>query len=290
MNRAPLEFEVSEAPPSGEAFWCDTSDGLRLRIGFWRRQESNKGSILIFPGRTEYIEKYGRTIRELTDRGYSLLVIDWRGQGLSDRLSSDRRMGHIRSFDDYQKDVDAMMSAAETLRLSKPWHLFGHSMGATIGLRALGAGLGVRACAFTAPMWDIALPPTKKSIARPLAWGFQAFGIGERYAPGSDGSSYVLKKASTLEDRQIGGPSMGWLYQTLREASALTRIASPNTPCLTLVGSDDVVVDLERVKNRMAHWSRGTLVAFDGARHDLQSEVPAIRNDVFARIDKLFAV
>ena len=308
MNRAPLEFEISEAPTSGEVYWCDAPDGVRLRIGLWRHPLSIKGSILIFPGRTEYIEKYGRTIRELAGRGYSVLVIDWRGQGLSDRLSDDPRMGHVRRFADYQKDVQAMMDAAENLSLPKPWHLFGHSMGATIGLRALDAGLAVRACVFTAPMWNIGLPRMKRAIARPLAGAFQALGMGERYAPGSDGSSYVLKnpfevnrltsdpdmywyfvrQASSLEDRQIGGLSIGWLYQTLREASLLSRVASPDIPCLTLVGKEDVVVDLDRVRNRMAHWPRGTLVWMEGARHDLQSEVPVIRGVVFDRIDKFF--
>lgn len=309
MNRAPLEFDISEAPSYGEAYWCHAQDGVRLRIGLWRHKESAKGTILIFPGRTEYIEKYGRTIFALADLGYSVLVIDWRGQGLSDRLSVDPRMGHVRRFADYQIDVVAMMNAAEVLLLPKPWHLFGHSMGATIALRALDSGLGVQACAFTGPMWNIGLPPVKRTIAKPLAWAFQAFGMGERYAPGGDESSYVLKnpfeinrltsdpdmyryfvrQASTLKDRQIGGPSMGWLHQTLREAHALSGVVSPDIRCLTLVGCEDVVIDLQRIEERMGHWSKGRLVSIERAKHDLLSENPDIREAVITQIDEFFA-
>ena len=59
--------------------------GVRIRVGLWHRQ-GPAGTVLLFPGRTEYVEKYGRTARLLAARGLATLVIDWRGQGIADRL------------------------------------------------------------------------------------------------------------------------------------------------------------------------------------------------------------
>ena len=64
---------------------------------------------MIFPGRTEFAEKYGRVARELVARGLSVLVIDWRGQGLSDRHPGNAMLGHIEDFRTYQLDVAALL-------------------------------------------------------------------------------------------------------------------------------------------------------------------------------------
>ncbi len=73
-------------------------------------QRTAKGTVLLFPGRTEYIEKYGRAARDLYQRGFATLTVDWRGQGLADRMLEDARIGHVHYFTDYQKDVAAMIA------------------------------------------------------------------------------------------------------------------------------------------------------------------------------------
>ena len=91
---------------------------------------------MMFPGRTEYIEKYGDCAAEFTGRGFAFLAVDWRGQGLADRLLDDVRVGHVDQFTDYQHDVQATLDLAADLNLPKPWFVIGHSMGGAIGLRA----------------------------------------------------------------------------------------------------------------------------------------------------------
>ena len=95
-----------------------------------------RGSVLLFPGRTEYVEKYAPVAHRLMAEGYDVLSIDWRGQGMSDRLQPNPRPGHIRDFADYQHDVVEMIVAAEQLDLPRPWHLLAHPMGGCIGLAA----------------------------------------------------------------------------------------------------------------------------------------------------------
>lgn len=308
MQRAPLFHNIAEAPDFGEAHWIHADDGARLRIGFWKSASSVKGTILVFPGRTEYVEKYGRTVTDLVDLGYSVVVIDWRGQGLSDRITDDPMVGHVIRFSDYQHDVTALIKAVEKLDLPKPWCLLGHSMGACIGQRALTEGLAVSACAFTSPMWSIKLPALKRAAAWPVSWAAQSLGKGHIFAPGTNGSSYVLstpfednkltndpdmyqyfiRQASTLKDHQIGGPSIGWLFQTLKETKTLSKKQLPIVPCLVLCGTDDEIIEASVARKRMAHWPGGRIKQIPGARHDPLTEVPEIRIQAVSDITQHF--
>lgn len=308
MENAPLYPEIAEAPANGKAYWLHTEDKVRLRVGLWKTEKPQNGTIFVFPGRTEYIEKYGRTLSDLQEYGFTTFVIDWRGQGLADRATKDPMKGHIDQFSDYHKDVEAMVNAAEELDLPRPWYLIGHSLGASIGLRAILAGLPVTACAFTSPMWKINLPAIKRAAAWPLCWAAQTFGKSYVYAPGTDGTSYVLntgfqdnrltndpemyqyylRQIDALPKHQLGGPSIGWLYQTLNETRKLSKLRSPALPCITFCGDQDEVVDLSAVQDRMAHWPNGTLEMIENAKHDVFSEMPQIRESVVKKISELF--
>jgi lysophospholipase len=90
---APFHADVADAPEGGVCRWLTTADGVRLRACFWR--EGGRGTVLLFSGRTEYAEKYGPAARELAVRGFAMATIDWRGQGLSARLSGDATLGHV---------------------------------------------------------------------------------------------------------------------------------------------------------------------------------------------------
>lgn len=309
MENAPINSQLAEAPAHGKAYWIRAEDGVQLRIGVWKSEGANKGTIFVFPGRTEYTEKYGRTLTDFDKLGYNSIVIDWRGQGLADRPTDDAMKGHVDRFSDYHKDVVALLGAANELELPKPWYMVGHSLGACIGLRALLEGFPAVACAFTSPMWNINLPALKRAAAWPLSWTAHTFGKGDMYAPGTDGQSYVLstnfednrltndpemweyylRQIHALPSYQLGGPSIGWLYQTLRETKALSRMPSPDIPCLTFCGAQDVVVDIPAMKDRMARWPNGKLEFIESAKHDVFSEVPEIRWGVAKAIDELFA-
>ncbi|MGB2127714.1 alpha/beta hydrolase, partial [Planktomarina sp.] len=108
LSPAPLNNDLARGPAGASGHWVQTRDGVRLRLGAWRN--GAKGTVLILPGRTEYIEKYGGAAAALAQAGYSSLAIDWRGQGLSDRLLSDRLIGHVHRFSDYQQDVQTLLT------------------------------------------------------------------------------------------------------------------------------------------------------------------------------------
>ena len=67
LAEAPLFTDVAPAPLPGAAYWAHASDGLRIRLGVWQPSGA-RGTVLLFPGRTEYIEKYGNAVGEIAAR------------------------------------------------------------------------------------------------------------------------------------------------------------------------------------------------------------------------------
>ncbi len=307
MTDAPLYNDLAQGPDGGRAYWVTTSDGMRLRMAAWPK--GTKGTILLFPGRTEYIEKYGRAVAEFATRGYGSVVIDWRGQGLSTRPSPDRMVGHVDDFSCYQKDLKAVLDKVHELGLPGPFYLVTHSMGGCIGLRALTLGLDVKAAVFSAPMWGIRMAPGLAPVARALSRTARAFGQGQRYAPGTTGDSYVATfpfmgnvltrdpetyawmkhQLAEQPDLALGGPSLHWVEAAMHECTALARLPAPDVPCLCVLGAEEKVVDPAPIHARTAHWPKGKLDIVPRAEHEIMMEIPATRTRFYDMAAALFA-
>lgn len=308
LSAAPLFTDVSPAPIDGAAYWTHAEDGVRLRVGAYR-PENAKGTVLLFPGRTEYVEKYAPAAGDLAQRGFATLVIDWRGQGLADRLLDDVRIGHVGVFADYQKDVAAMVAAAQELELPKPYYLLGHSMGGCIGLRALHDGLDVAAAAFTGPMWGIRIAPHLRPVAWALGRVMPAIGHGHRLPPGTVLDSYILTAAfddnllttdyemfemmrlqlQAHPEMALGGPSFVWLREALIETLALSRMPSPSVQADSFVGTNERIVHVGRIEDRMNAWANGTLHVIEGGEHEVLMEGVEVRSAIFDTIAARFS-
>lgn len=94
-------------------------------------------AILLVNGRVEGYLKYQELAWDLWRQGYSLYLIDHRGQGLSDRLLADKEKGYVADFDDYVLDLKQFHD--DVILADKPAKLFllAHSMGGAISARYL---------------------------------------------------------------------------------------------------------------------------------------------------------
>ncbi|MEM9582554.1 MAG: alpha/beta hydrolase [Pseudomonadota bacterium] len=309
LTPAPLHADVAHGPDGGAAYWLTCSDGVRIRTGVWSAETDHKGTVLLFPGRTEFVEKYGQAAAHFQKRGYATVAIDWRGQGLADRLNEDRALGHVGAFLDYQKDIAAVLELVEALNLPKPLSLFAHSMGGCIGLRALVEGLPVTSAAFTGPMWGISLPGKKKLAAWVGSTVAHGLGFGATIAPGTLPQTYVLANAfddnmlttdpemfqrmkdqvTAYPDLALGGPSLSWLNMALHECRALRAHPTPNIPCLTYLGTNERIVDPEFIHDRMSRWPNGELIMIENGEHEVAMEGDAIQKMIFDGCDALYS-
>ncbi|MDA5094565.1 alpha/beta hydrolase [Aliiroseovarius sp. KMU-50] len=308
MQKAPLFEDIAKGPERGQAYWLTASDGVRIRVGHWPATGTeNKGSILLFPGRTEYVEKYGLIASELTVQGYDVLAIDWRGQGLADRSDPERDLGHVGTFSEYQMDVQAMLGQAELLELPRPWYLIGHSMGGCIGLRALQEGLPVDGAIFSAPMWGIVMSAAMRPVAWGLSWALHKSRFKMMLTPGTTRETYLSlapfednllttdlemfdymrDQASVHPELTLGGPTTGWLYAALIETRALMALPPPPVKTVTFLGTQERIVMSEPIIAYMENWEQGHLVMVDGAEHEIMMEAAPIRQQVYDALAQL---
>ncbi|WP_170348377.1 MULTISPECIES: alpha/beta fold hydrolase [Ruegeria] len=304
FSPAPFFEDVAGGPAGGAAHWVTTADDTRIRVGHWYPEGATNGTVMMFPGRTEYIEKYGNTAVEFIDRGFAFLAVDWRGQGLADRLLDDPRVGHVDQFTDYQQDVHAALELAVQLDLPKPWYVIGHSMGGAIGLRAVLERDVFAACAFTGPMWGIFFTPIMKPLSRLTAYWGPRIGLGEKTPPTTSLESYVASQPfegnmltrdaamyQMMKDQleahpelALGAPSTIWLREALDECAWLMEQTAPSTPALTFLGSHEQIVDRKAIRARMANWPSGTLVEIPDGEHEVLMEAPDVRGPVFDQL------
>src|ERR1035437_3464201 len=63
--------------------------GAHIRYGSLQPAGQPRGTIVIVSGFRELIEKYFEVIRDMTERGFSVWMMDWHGQGGSERFLKD---------------------------------------------------------------------------------------------------------------------------------------------------------------------------------------------------------
>ncbi|RYI32790.1 MAG: alpha/beta hydrolase [Acetobacteraceae bacterium] len=280
--------------------WANAGSA-RIRLASWKA--GDRGTVLLLPGRTECVEKYGRAARDLIARGFSVITVDWRGQGLADRPLPDRATGHVGDFSEYQEDLDALLAEAARLDLPKPFYMIAHSMGGCIGLRGLVRGVPVKAAVFSAPMWGIAMAAWLRPVATVVSALAAPLGLATRYAPSTSAQTYLLqapfegnvlttdremwnymrRQVAEVPDLALGGPSIGWLRHALAECAALAAMPAPKVPAICALGTAEKVVDVPPVHLRMASWSNGQLDLYPGAEHEIMMETAATRKRFFDR-------
>ncbi len=92
--------------------------------------------LIISSGRSESYLKYKELSFDLFNNGYSIFLIDHRGQGLSQHLLANSHKGHVENFQYYVDDLNNFIENIVTPHCqgNKPY-LLAHSMGGAIAAR-----------------------------------------------------------------------------------------------------------------------------------------------------------
>ena len=284
-----------------------TPDGAELRFARWAPPAGRKGTVCIFPGRAETIEKYFETVRDLRDRGFAVAMIDWRGQGHSSRQLRDPRKGYVRNFSEYEIDVDAFVQQVVLPDCPPPHFALAHSMGGAVMLRIARAGKRwFDRIVLSAPMID--LPGRTTSFpTRALLRTLRLMGQGGRYVPGgsgrligtdsfvnnpvtSDPVRYARNAAILEEDPTLGiaSPTVAWADSAFRAMHAFRAYDYPSQirqPILMLAASNDTVVSTPAIEEFAYHLRAGSHLVIPGAKHELLHEQDRYRAQFWAAFD-----
>ncbi len=292
---APFFADVAGARPPGRIVWRKTEDGKRLRLALW--PTGPRGMVAIFPGRTEMIEKYAPVAADLGARGYGAAVIDWRGQGLSDRLDGKPLLGDVPDFAHFQRDVAVFQALLDEVAPEAPRFVLAHSMGGCIALRALMNGFPARAVAFSAPMWGLRLSKTTRRAVVAMTTVLGLARMDLREVPGAgvefrlwenpfdnnelttdpDRYTWMQAQVQARPELRLGAPSLRWLVAALAETAVLAQLPSPALPAFCGLGTRELLVSSEAIEARMADWPGGELAIYDGALHELLMEAERFR-------------
>lgn len=300
---APL-YPVDVAPEGLETVWLDGAAGKRFRAAFLPHP-APRASVVVLPGRTECLEKYLEVVADLSARGLTVLLVEPRGQGLSDRLLPDRAKGHMDKWG-FAADDLATAVAAFTDRLPGKRLLLSHSMGGAISLEALlSKRVSVDAALFCAPMWGVRLPPGGDLLVK----GMVATGLGEAFAPGlptrvepepfqgnrltSDPRRHAAMNAIYVAHPELGiaAPTAGWLASALALLETFTpeRVKTLTIPVLVVSGSLEQLVDNDAHTRIVGYLPNGRQLMVEGSQHELMMERDPIRDRFFAALDDFIA-
>jgi lysophospholipase len=284
-----------------------TPDGVELRFARWAPPPGRKGTVCVFTGRTEQIEKYFETVRDLRDRGFAVAMIDWRGQGHSSRRLRDPRKGYVRDFADFDIDVEAFVQQVVLPDCPPPHFALAHSMGGAVMLRIAHAGKRwFDRMVLSAPMID--LPGRATSLpARVLLRLMRLTGQGGNYVPGgsdaltgtqsfvnnpftSDPVRFARNAAILEEDPTLGlaSPTVAWAdtaIRTMRGFRASNYPSQIRQPMLIIAASNDTIVSTAAIEEFAYHLRAGSHLVIAGAKHEILQEQDRYRAQFWAAFD-----
>jgi lysophospholipase len=238
-------------------------------------------------------------------------MLDWRGQGLSDRPLADRQKPYVADFALYCADLDRFVRRLVMADSGRPPSLLAHSMGGHIALRWLHEHEGaVERAVLMAPMVDIALGPLTKTFARALAWSAVRFGFSTLYIPGageygperqvfegnrltSDPERFQIAHRWIRKDPRLatGGPTLGWLDAAFRSIDWIGRAGvaeAIEAPVLIVQAGRDTLVSQVAQARLAQRLRRARLLVIEASKHEVLKERDELQAVFWAALDDFF--
>ncbi|MGO9363842.1 MAG: alpha/beta fold hydrolase [Rhodomicrobium sp.] len=284
-------------------------DGLSIRFARWDTTAARRlGTVCVFQGQTEFIEKYFETITDLRRRGFAVATMDWRGQGASGRLLKNAAKGHADNFADYDADVAAFMRGIVLPDCPSPYFCLAHSMGGHLVLRLT----QTKACwwdrmVLTAPMIGFAGSGAKNLGISAVSEAATFLGLGDSFIPGwrrrapeanpfegnlltsdrlrFERAAEVIQAAPHLS---IGAPTIGWIAAACSSISTIRSAAfmeSIKVPILIVAAGNDQIVSTPAIEYFASRTKSCTHIVLAGAKHEILQERDQLREQFWAAFD-----
>lgn len=311
-TQTPSELEERFHPPAGWTWKALQRDGYFLRYGYATPDLSPPKSLVVcLPGLSEFCEKFFEITRDLLSQGHAVLVIDWRGQGLSSRYLKNPHKRHSQGFRGDALDLKAIIEDCPLINNETALHMLAHSMGGNIGLRFLEASPDVFTTAsFSAPLAGLHVFSKIPRCIASAASGFLNATFPRSYAPtGGDWSpssrdltsaaifSQDDKRAKVHNSWMIKNPALQvghitnrWLrdaYNSCLDLQHHTNLEAIDIPCFFAIAGHEFFVDNTMVRHISERVSGARLLEFPDARHEILMEKDTLRGKFMAEFYSL---
>ncbi len=299
-----IRIPSNPVPAGGEIFMMETADGAKLRVAVFPT-ENARACVMLLNGRSEFIEKYFEVIEDLRRRGFSVVTMDWRGQGLSSRMLPVSEKGHINDFGAYKADLRNVVETVVKPRFDMPLVLMTHSMGGLPSLMLLADGYDAFSCAvLCAPMTRFKLDPAKRALARissniavKLGWSRGSVLGVEEYSLEFEGNKLTSDQRRHERFRElqtaapnacIFAPTYGWLHAATHAIDDLHqpgRLDSVKIPVLIISAEVDALVDPADHIALAQAYDRIDCVTIKSALHEILMERDEFRDQYWKAFD-----
>ena len=302
-----VSIPANPAPEGATVGMLRTPDGVGIRFARWEPPPGRKGTLCVFPGRAEFIEKYFEVINDARERGFAVAMIDWRGQGLSQHALSDRNKGYVRSFSDYEIDIETFIKEVVLPDCPPPLFALGHSMGGSVLLRVAYRGRRwFDRMVLSAPMIALAGRAGSRG-AKVTARALRYLGLGGAYVPGggatpvaarpfignpvtSDPVRYARTAAIVEAEPDLGlaAPTIAWVDAAFRAMAAFAEPRDPTSirqPMLILTAGMDDLVSTPAIGEFAQRLRAGAHLVISGSRHEILMERDRFRSQFWAALD-----
>jgi len=280
-----------------------TADGYNLRYAIDREGTGHRGTVCVFHGRRGYIERDYETVADLKARGFAVALLDWRGQGRSDRLLKNHRKGHIKNFAQYDADLEAFMRKVVLPDCPPPYYGLAHSTGANVLLRALQKSTWFEASVLLAPMLGFRSSHVPHLLQSLIINSLTAIGLGTLLYPEDFKERRFSGNVLTHDERRferqldllkenpdldLGGPTIGWLSAALAANKYLMSLKGSDvlrSPVLIVASGDERVVSQENIHQFSNRLQDVPMVVVENAFHEVLLERDSMREQFWAAFD-----
>jgi lysophospholipase len=302
-----VSIPANPVPDGAVAGTIKTPDGVELRYARFDPPPGRKGTLCLFQGRAEFIEKYFEVIQDARERGFAVATLDWRGQGLSAHPLRDRRKGHVTDFSDYEMDLETFMKEVVLPDCPPPFFALGHSMGASVLLRsAYRNRRWFDRVVLSAPMIDLNLVGMPR-LARATITMMRMMGMGASYIPGGGATAIAsmpfagnpltsdpvryARTGAIIESEPalgLGSPTISWIgaaFRIIEDFADPMFPAKIRQPLLLIAAGQDVIVSTAAIEQFAIRLRSGAHLVIPGARHELMMEQDRFRGQFWAAFD-----
>ncbi|HEX5793310.1 MAG TPA: alpha/beta fold hydrolase [Rheinheimera sp.] len=312
---------ASSWPATLQPFWQNMQSGVlistdKLKLNYcYHLVPDARHAVVISSGRMEMAIKYAELCFELVQAGYSVFLLDHRGQGLSQRELTNPHKGYVADFSLYQQDLTQYINQIVLPSKHQSYIAIGHSMGCAILAGYLQQQPHpFRAAIMASPMFGIYTGLVPAGVAEAIALAFGA--LNRRlsqtpwYFPGQGNyreKEFANNPLTTCHQRyqwlhqlylqhpmtQLGGVTTSWVKAAIYAMRKLQQDASKwHTPVLLLQAAADKVVS-NHAQNiwfqQLPTAVQQQRVLLAGARHEIFMEQDNIRRQAITAMNSFLA-